>query len=346
MRKKDFLVELLRPTELQESRFKKIQQLSLKGENAEAYFSSDGKRLIFQARSTELEGVCDQIYTMTVTGRDVRMVSTGNGRTTCSYFLDGDRRILYASTHLAGDDCPEIPPHEGHRYVWPIFDSYDIFSARPDGSGLRRLTDSDGYDAEATVSPDGSLVVFTSNRDGDLELYTMKPDGTEQTRITDVPGYDGGAFFSPDGTKLCFRASRPKSNADLKHYRDLLAQQLVEPTQMEIYVVNVDGSDLRQVTNNGRANFCPYFHPSGEKLIFASNFHSPRRGRPNFDLFLIGLDGKGIERVTFHESFDGFPMFSPDGTKLVWCSNRFAAKEGDTNIFLADWAENPTLGNP
>ena len=187
--------------------------------------------------------------------------------------------------------------------------------------------------------------MFSSNRDGDLELYTMKPDGSEQTRITDVPGYDGGAVFSPDGTRLVFRASRPASNAELEKYQALLANQLVEPSRMEIFVVHVDGSNMIQVTNNGRANFCPYFHPSGEKIIFASNFHSNRRGRPNFDLFLIGIDGKGIQRVTFHESFDGFPMFSPDGSKLVWCSNRYAAKEGDTNIFLADWVENPPLAS-
>lgn len=332
------IATVTRPGEEQETRLANIRQLTFKGENAEAYFSNAGYHLIFQARSTEVTDNCDQIYVMNTYGEDVNLVSTGKGRTTCAYFLENDQRILYASTHLGGDECPAKPEYGGRRYTWPIFNSYDIFSANVDGGDLVRLTDSPGYDAEATVSPDGSLVVFTSNRDGDLELYTMKPDGSQQTRITHTPGYDGGAFFSPDGTKLCFRASRPQGE-DLKRYTDLLSNQLVEPTNMEIFVVNVDGTDMQQITDNGAANFCPYFHPSGDKILFASNFHSPKGRRPNFDLFLIDLETRETERVTHHGTFDGFPMFSPDGSKLAWCSNRFAAKRGDTNVFLADWVE-------
>ena len=335
-----------RPAEPNERHLKNIRQLTFVGENAEAYFSGDGEELIYQARrclnpqQESPEPACDQIFRMRIDGGGKRMVSTGKGRTTCSYFLPDDSRIVYASTHYGGDKCPPEPKVGRGRYVWPVYGSYDIYSARPDGSDLRRLTTADGYDAEATVSPDGSLIVFTSARDGDLELYTMKPDGSDQRRITHTPGYDGGGFFSPDGTKLCFRASRPKTDAELKKFRDLLAEELVEPSALEIFVADADGSNIKQITKNGAANFCPFFHPSGKKIIYATNKHRRgRRGMPNFDLFLVDLETGEEERVTYHEAFDGFPMFSPDGKHFVWCSNRFAANHGDTNIFIAEWVD-------
>ncbi|MCH2374883.1 MAG: hypothetical protein MK538_11900 [Planctomycetes bacterium] len=311
-----------------------IRQLTFSGENAEAYFAADGERLIFQTTHGDLE--CDQIFVMNTDGSGSRMVSTGRGRTTCSYFFPDGSRIVYASTHLGGKDCPPPPPRSG-GYVWAIYDSYDIFSANPDGSDLKRLTETPGYDAEATVSPDGSRIVFTSVRDGDLELYTMNADGSDVEQITRSLGYDRGAFFSPDNRMLCFRASRPETDAEKKKYRELLKAGLVEPSKLEIYICNVDGSDARQVTSNGRANFCPFFHPSGEKLIFASNLGDPK-GR-NFDLYLIGVDGSNQERVTVHGSFDGFPMFSPDGKHLVWGSNRHNARPRETNIFIAEWVD-------
>ncbi len=317
-----------------ETRLRNLRQLTFEGENAEAYFSGDGQRLIFQSTHGDLG--CDQIFTMRIDGSERRMVSTGKGRTTCSYFYPDDSRIVYASTHLGDEKCP-LPPPRTQGYVWPIYPSYDVFSANPDGSDLRRLTATPGYDAEATVSRDGRLIVFTSVRDGDLELYVMNADGSNQRRVTDELGYDGGAFFSPDGTKLCYRASRPKTQEEIDKYQGLLQQGLVEPSQLEIFVANVDGSGVTQVTSNGAANFCPFFHPSGEKIIFASNVGDPK-GR-NFDLYLINVDGSDLERVTYYESFDGFPMFSPDGKQLVWASNRFNRQPHDTNVFLADWVE-------
>jgi Tol biopolymer transport system component len=318
-----------------ETRFGAVRQLTFEGENAEAYFSADGGRLIFQSTHGELK--CDQIFTMKLDGSERRMVSTGKGRTTCSYFLPDGSRIIYASTHLGGDDCPPPAPR-GAKYVWAVYPSFDIFSVLPDASDLRRLTDAPGYDAEATVSPDGSRILFTSARDGDLELYEMRPDGSGQRRLTQAAGYDGGAFYSPDSKRICFRASRPADKAAEDEYRNLLAMGLVEPTALEIYVMDADGANLRQVTRNGAANFCPFFHPSGRKLIYSSNKDDPRRR--NFDLYLVDLESGAEERVTFHETFDGFPMFSPDGKKLVWASNRNNQKPRDTNIFLADWIEN------
>jgi TolB protein len=320
-----------------ERHLKDIRKLTSGGENAEAYFSADGRELIFQ--STRGEAKCDQIYRMKIDGSGAKLASTGKGRCTCAYFFPDGSRIVYASTHLAGAECPPAPPRRaGGKYVWPVYRGYDIFSARPDGSDLRRLTDADGYDAEATVSPDGKKVVFTSARDGDLELYTMDPDGAHQKRLTFTPGYDGGAFFSPDSKRICYRASRPQGK-DIEEFHDLLRKELVEPTALEIFVCDADGSNQRQVTRNGAANFCPFFHPSGKKLIYASN-QLDQKGY-NFDLFLVDLGSGAEERITFDPTFDAFPMFSPDGSKLVWGSNRqpVAGHEHDTNIFIADWVE-------
>lgn len=319
-----------------EVHLRNVRQLTISGENAEAYWSADGGRLIFQAH--DRDGSCDQIFTMTADGGDVHQVSTGGGRTTCAYFFPDGRRIVYASTRHGGPDCPE-PPDMSRGYVWGLYD-YDIYAANADGSDVVPLTDSPGYDAEATIAADGSKIVFTSVRDGDLEIYTMSPDGSGVTRLTHEPGYDGGPFFSADGSKIVYRAYHPTDPAELEDYRSLLAEGMIRPGTLEIWVMNADGSDKRQLTANGAANFAPFFHPGGRRILFASNMHEPR-GR-NFDLYRIGVDGEGLERVTWHEEFDSFPMFTADGTRLVWASNRFNAKPGDTNIFVADWVDDPT----
>jgi Tol biopolymer transport system component len=266
----------------------------------------------------------------------VRRISNGKGRCTCGYFFKGDRRVLYASTFMA-DPAPPPPPDRSHGYVWAIFPGYDIFTARADGSELKRLTETPGYDAEATVAPDGRHVIFTSMRDGDLDLYTMTPDGRNIHRLTRTLGYDGGAFFSPDSRRICFRAYRPKTDAETAEYQRLLRQNLIKPTTLELYVMNADGTGEQQVTHNGAANFCPFFTRDGRRLIFSSNMGDPR-GR-EFDLYLENVDGTGLERVTTAPQFDGFPMFSPDGRRLVWASNRNGKGPGETNIFVADWAD-------
>lgn len=324
-----------------ETHLKNLRQLTFGGDNAEAYFSFDDRQLVFQATNEAWGASCDQIYTMGFDGTDPavapKLISTGKGRTTCSYFLPGDQEIVYASTHLADEDCPEVPRVIDGKYVWPVFSSFDIFVADLEGNVLRQLTDEPGYDAEATVSPDGKSIVFTSDRSGDLELYTMDIDGGNVKQITNGLGYDGGAFFSPDSKQLIFRASRPTAAEDVKTYRELLARGLVQPTNMELYVCNADGSELRQVTDLGKANWGPFFHPSGEKVIFASNHHQPS-GR-TFNLFMINLDGTGLEQITFDETFDAFPMFSYDGKQLVFSSNRNNGGTRSTNVFLADWVE-------
>jgi len=320
-------------TESEEVRLTNLRQLTFTGQNAEAYYAFDGSRLIFQ---TQREGVpCDQIYTMELDGTDAQMVSTGEGRTTCGYFFPDGESILYASTHLGGVECPPEPGFE-MGYVWPVYDSYDIFTASPDGSGMIRLTSEDGYDAEATIGPDGRIV-FTSVRDGDMEIYSMNGDGSDVQRLTNSPGPDGGPFFSADGSKIVYRGRVIEPGAELDDFRSLLDQGLWRPTALEIFVMDADGGGRRQVTDLGGANFGPFFHPDGERIIFSSNFHDPE-GR-NFDLFIINEDGTGLERITFNGTFDGFPMFSPDGAHLVFASNRGARVEGDTNVFIADWVE-------
>ncbi len=306
-----------------------VRQLTFGGENAEAYFSHDGRRIIFQ--STRDGRTCDQQYVMNVDGSGVKRVSTGGGKTTCGYFFNGDRTIFFASTHAADTACPPRPdPSKG--YVWGL-DPYDIYTANADGSNLRRLTSYGVYTAEGTLSPDGQTIVFTSLKDGDLDIYTMKIDGTGLRRLTTAPGYDGGPFFSPDGTKIVYRAWHPSDTA-LTSYQTLLKQRLVRPNRMEIWVMNADGSGQHQITNLGGANFAPYYTPDGRRILFSSNHKDPRSR--NFDLYLVNEDGSGLEPVTTNPEFDGFPMFSPDGRKLVWASGRVNGP-GELNIFVADW---------
>ena len=319
-----------------EGHLRNIRQLTFSGENAEAYFSADGTKLIYQSRA-QGEG-CDQIYTLELASGETRLVSTGMGRTTCSYYYPGGDRILYATTHHWDPSCPPSPDMS-QGYVWALYPTFDIFSADPDGSNMVQLTHSWGYDAEATFSPVEDLVVFTSMRDGDLEIYTMRGDGSDVRRLTDKVGYDGGPFFSADGKKIVYRAGYPETEEEIADYKRLLAQGLIRPSALEIYVMDADGSNKVRVTDNGMANFGPFFHPSGEKILFSSNLGDPA-GR-EFDIFMINVNGTGLEQVTYTGGFDGFPMFSPDGKYLVFGSNRNESHPGNTNVFIAEWVEEP-----
>ncbi len=317
-----------------ERHLKNVRQLTFAGENAEAYFSADDQRIIFQSHRGS--GRCDQIYTMAADGSGQRMVSTGGGKTTCAYFFPGGKRILYASTHAVSSACPP-PPDSSRGYAWAMYEGFDIYAARADGKKLKRLTSTPGYDAEATVSRDGKRIVFTSQRDGDLDLYVMGANGKNVRRLTKEVGYDGGAFFSPDGTKIVYRAHHPESPVEIAEYRELLKSGLLRPTRFELFVMDADGANNRRLTDFGAASFAPFFHPDGRRIIFASNKDNPR-GR-NFDLYLIHVDGTGLERVTYDDTFDSFPMFSSDGKRLLWASNRNQKSRGETNIFIADWVD-------
>jgi TolB protein len=319
-----------------ERHLKNINQLTFGGENAEAYFSFDGKQLIFQSKRDGR--ACDQIYAMNIDGSNLRMISNGEGRTTCSYFFKGGKKVLYASIFGGKKECP--PPADYSKgYVWAIYPDYDIYTATPDGKNIQNLTNSPGYDAEATISPNGKKIVFTSERDGDLELYSMDIDGKDVKRLTNEPGYDGGAFYSPDNKMIVYRGSHPTDPKLIERDKQFLKEHMIVPITFELWVMNADGSNKRQVTHLNAASFAPFFTPDGKRIIFCTNYFATDPKKRNFDLALINIDGTGLERVTYNESFDGFPMFSPDGKKLAFASNRNGAHQGDTNVFIADWVE-------
>ncbi len=326
----------------QEKHLKNVKQLTFGGDNAEAYWSFDDAKLVFQSNNPAWGLQCDQIFVTSLNddlkNNKPKMISTGKGRTTCSYFLPGNKTIVFASTHHGGAECPREPERKpGGKYLWPVYDTYDIFVADLNGKILKQLTNVKGYDAEATVSPKGDKIVFTSTRNGDLDLYTMNIDGSDVKQITNESGYDGGAFFSPDGSKIVFRASRPTTEEQKKEYQHYLAQGLVAPTEMEIFICDADGSGLKQVTHLGKANWAPFYHPSGKKILFSSN-HKGTRGF-QFNLFMINEDGSGLEQITYDGVFDSFPMFSYDGKKLVFSSNRNNGGTRNTNLFVADWVD-------
>lgn len=326
----------------QETNLKNIQKLTFGGDNAEAYFSPDGSKLTLQISNPKANIPCDQIFLYdlakkTVGTENLSLISTGKGRTTCSYFMPDGKHIIYASTHASSSECPAPPkPHDG-KYLWAVYPEFDIYIADLNGNIVKQLTNTPGYDAEAVVSPDGKKIAFTSTRSGDLELWTMDIDGTNLKQITFGLGYDGGSFFSHDSKKLVFRSSRPKTEAEIADYKYLLAENVVAPTEMEIYTCNVDGSDIKQITHLGKANWAPFFHPSDKKIIFSSNHHSTRGY--DFQLYTIDIDGKNVKQITYESEFNAFPMFSPDGKKLVFSSNRQQGAARETNVFIADWVD-------
>ncbi len=318
----------------EENHLKNIRQLTFGGLNAEAYFSPDETRLVFQ--STRDTFLCDQIFMMNVDGSRVELLSTGKGRTTCGYFLPDGVRVLYASTHLGDSKCPP-PPDRKKGYVWALYPAYDIFLADTGGNITRRLTDAQGYDAEAVVSPTGERIAFTSIRGGDLDIYTMNLDGSNIRQLTNEFGYDGGAFFSSDGKRIVYRAYHPKTQDELTDYKELLAEEKIKPMNLQIFVMDADGSNKFQITHNSSANFAPFMHPDGERIIFASNMRDTSASPMDFDLYMIKTDGSGLRRITFHRGFDSFPMFTRDGKKLVFSSSRNGKSRYEINIFVADW---------
>ncbi|MDZ4668976.1 MAG: hypothetical protein SGJ00_14005 [bacterium] len=324
-----------------EAHLQNLKQITFGGDNAEAYWSFDNHKIAFQSNNKKWGLKCDQIFMMDLrkaidTTKIPQLISTGMGRTTCSYYMPNNKDVLFASTHLGGKDCPADPP-PSKRYLWAIYADFDIFIANEKGKIIKQLTNEPGYDAEATVSPKGDKIVFTSTRNGDLDLYVMDMDGKNVKQVTFGLGYDGGAFFSPDGKNLVFRASRPTGEEEIKDYKDMLAKGLVAPTNMEIYTCNVDGSDLKQITHLGKANWAPFYHPSMKKIIFSSNHHSEKGY--DFQLYMINVDGTGLEKITQNSLFNAFPMFSPDGKKLIFSSNRNNGGTRDTNLFIADWKD-------
>jgi len=320
---------------------KNVKQLTVEGDNGEAYFSVDGKKLIFQ--SNQGGYACDKIWTMDIDGSNKRMVSPDQGAHTCSFFFPDGKRIVFASTsHIPGPCPPKPQSPPGARYVWPLY-PYDIYSADPDGTHLVRLTTNPAYDAEPVVSSDGKRIVFGSQREGNFDVYVMNSDGSSVRRLTDRLGYNGGPWFSPDGTKIVWRAWYPESPAEKAQWKDCMEKNYILAFPLDLWVMDSDGSNKRLLLRNGATNFAPSWHPDGKRIIFASNKDDWRddigQYGHNFELYLMNLDGTGLERITYNTAFDSFPLFSPDGRKLVWASNRNPDKPRQTDIFIADWVE-------
>lgn len=317
-----------------------VTQLTFEGDNGEAYFSWDGKKLIWQ--SSRGGYACDKIWTMNIDGSDKRMVSPDHGAHTCSFFFP-DGRIIFASTSHNPGDCPPKPKTpKGARYVWPLY-PYDIFTANADGSGLKKITDNQKYDAEPIVSSDGKQIVFGSQREGNFDVYVMNADGSNLRRLTDRTGYNGGPWFSPDGRKIVWRAWYPETEAEKAQWKDSMENNYILAYPLDLWVMDADGSNKTMILHNGATNFAPSWHPDGKRIIFSSNmddWHEDiKQYGHNFELYLISIDGTGLERITFNKVFDSFPMFSTDGKKLVWASNRNPQKPHETDIFIADWKE-------
>lgn len=289
------------------------------GKAGEAYFSPDGKNIIFQATPA---GQPDyQIYTMNLSTHTPKMVSTGKGACTCAFFHPKARKIMFASSHLDPNLGQPKSVEETKGYKWDFNEHMDIFEADLDGGNLHRLTDAPGYDAEGSYSPSGKQIVFTSMRDGDQEIYVMDADGRNQRRLTYGKGYDGGPFFSPDGKTILYRGDRRGD----------------DKMNLQLRLVNVDGSNDRAITDNELFNWCPFWHPSGKSLIFTQADHGLReRGeRPNYDLWMVTPDGAKLTRITFDPASDVLPVFSPDGKRVMWTSKRGGLAEAQ--VFVADF---------
>jgi TolB protein len=319
-----------------EQHLSNLRMLTHDGENAEAYFSPDEKRLIFQSSHGQYK--CDQIFSMPLDGSNETLLSTGHGKTTCSYYFPDNTTYIYASTHGNDTLCPPAPDYS-QGYVWPIYSSFELYVQSPGSPEPEVLSPAPGYDAEATISPKGDKIVFTSQRSGDLEIFTMNLDGSDLKQLTNELGYDGGPFFSWDGSKIVYRSYHPKTAEEIERYKSLLADELIEPGNFQLWVMDADGSNKKQVTNNKFANFGPFYHPDNNRIIFCSSLNSKNPRRPDFNLWMINEDGSNLKQITFYDGFDGFPMFTRDGSKLVFASNRNNHKPRDTNIFLADWKE-------
>lgn len=323
------------PSEAQEKHLKNIRQLTFGGQNAEAYFSVDGKKIIFQSLQPGYPD--EQIFTMNIDGTGRRLISTGKGRCTCSYFSPDGKWIYYSSTHATQPEGqPPVDMSQG--YVWMVNPNFRLYRVRTDGTGLQEVLAKSGYIAETTIAPNGKYMTWTGNFEGDIDIYRSDLNGKNIRKLTDTVGYDGGPFVSWDSHAIVYRRSaRLDTPESLKQYRDLLKQNLVRPSQMDLWIMDANGRYNRQVTKLKGASFAPFLHPDNKRIIFSSNHHDPK-GR-EFDIFIVNKDGSGLEQITHSGDFDGFPMFSRDGKKLIFASNRHGSEPGETNVFIADWVD-------
>ncbi len=322
------------PANPAETHIEDVRQLTFGGQNAEGYWSADGSKIIYQTRQPEYPD--EQIFTMNADGSGKKLVSTGKGRCTCSYFLPDMSGIVFSSTHERNEGAQK-PVDMSKGYVWMVNPDFAVYRANLDGSEVRPILKRNGYVAETTVAPNGKFITFTGGYDGDLDIYRANMDGTGIKKLTNTKGYDGGPFVSWDSKKIVFRRGLLASDQEVKDYEELLHQNLVRPSKLEIWIMDADGKNERQVTHLGAASFAPFLHPDGKRIIFSTNYGDPK-GR-EFDLWMINVDGSGLTQITKTPEFDGFPMWTRDGKKLVFASNRNGSVRGETNLFTARWKD-------
>jgi len=314
-----------------EDHLTKIKQLTREGENKKASFAPNNEKIIFQAMRDNLR--CDAIYSMKRDGSEINLLSSGKGIAVSAKIAPDNESIIYSSTHKVDYQCPQRPEFS-LDYVWSLYRDYDVFVSDSFGGSTKRLTRTEDYDGNASYSPTGNRVVFTSNRSGDLELYLMNSDGSNVKQLTKAVGYDGDAVFSPDGKYIVWRASRPKGN-DLDEYRYQLSQGLLRAGKFELFLLKLGSKRAVRLTNNGATNFSPSFDPQSSKVIFSSNM-SQDDGL-NYDLYTVDIKTRKLERITYYSGFDGYPVFSSDGKKLLFTSSRNFRYKAETNIFTVDW---------
>ncbi|MBI1757547.1 MAG: PD40 domain-containing protein [Fimbriimonas ginsengisoli] len=322
------------PDDPREPHLRNVRQLTFGGQNAEAYWNLEGTKLIFQSSQPEYPD--EQIFTMNIDGSDKRLVSTGKGRCTCSYYMPDGKHIVFSSTH-ATQPGPQPPVDRSKGYVWMVNPHYAMYRANPDGSDLTPLIRRDGYVAETTIAPNGKFMTFTGSWEGDLDIYRCDLDGKHIKRLTHEVGYDGGPFVSWDSKWIVYRRDAERTPAEVEDYKKLLADHLVRPTHLELWIMDPNGRHKRQITRLKAASFAPFVQPDDKHIIFSSNVGDPK-GR-TFELFRVNFDGAGLEQITHGGQFEGFPMFTRDGKHLVWASNRNGSKPRETNLFVADWVE-------
>lgn len=327
-----------------------IRQLTFGGENAEAYLNIQCNKLVWQAKEPGYPD--DQIFEMNLDGSGKRLISTGLGRCTCSYFTPNGKWIYFSSTH-AKQPQGQAPLDFSKGYVWmvnPNFVMYKRLASAP-ASDPKTMKGTPGdppnvdfkpvidkpnaYVAETTIAPNAKWMTWTSDFQGDLEVYKSDLNGNHIKRLTNKVGYDGGPFVSWDSKWIVYRRDTLSTPTETKDYKDLLKQSLIRPTKLEIWIMDANGNHKRQITHLNCASFAPFLAPDDKHIIFSSNYGDPK-GR-EFDLFMINVDGTGLERITKTPGFDGFPMFTRDGKKLVWCSNRNGKEPFETDVFVADW---------
>jgi len=329
------------PSDPMEKHLRNIRQLTFGGQNAEAYWSKDGKWITWQSKQSGFPD--EQIFVMRADGSGKTLMSTGLGRCTCSYFSPDKSWIYFSSTHERNKG-PQAPVDMSQGYVWRVNPDFALYRQKlgPVPNSKARMmpmpvVKKPGYVAETTIDPKGRFMTFTGDWEGDIDIYRSDLEGGHLKRLTTTKGYDGGPFVSWDGKYIVYRRGAFANKEEEQKFDELHAKHLVMPLKMDLWIMDSDGKHKRQLTHLAGASFAPFMLPGDKRIIFSSNYENPTG--PDFDLYMINVDGTNMKRITYAPGFDSFPMFTRDGKHLVWASNRHGSVPHETNVFVADWAD-------